>query len=232
MTVAVAVLGTVAVYVVADRVAGRLGRPAWAAPVLWTSVILVVALTALDLAIADYVHDARPLRWLLGPATVALGVPLARAVRTLGRRRAEFRVAGAVLLGGFVTSAVAGLVAAAVGASDEVVAIAAAKSVSTPIAVATDLPIPVDDGLLAASCVVAGLAGALLLPALGCRLRMDDDRPLGTGVGVTSHAIGTAELRRRAPGAVGWAAAGLALNGVSSALWLGPILDVVLPLRS
>ena len=105
---------------------------------------------------------------------------------------------------------------------------AATKSVSAPIAVAIDLPIEVDDGLLAASCVLTGVYGAVLLPVLARRLRLDGEQPLGTGVGVTAHAIGSAELRRRSPGAVGWAAAGLALNGVLTAVWLPPALRLLL----
>lgn len=227
MSLAAAVVGTVSVYLLADRVAARLGRPAWASPVLWTAVLLVTVLRGLDVSVSDYADGARPLVWLLGPATVALGMPLARAIRALEHRRACFRIVGAVLVGGFVTAVVAGLVAAAMGASDEVVAVAATKSVSAPIAVAIDLPLSVDDGLLAASCVVAGVYGALLLPFVGRRLGTGE-RPLGLGVGVTAHAIGSAELRRSEPGAVGWAAAGLALNGVLTALWLPPLLRLVL----
>lgn len=227
MSVALAVVGTVSLYALADRVAARLGRPAWASSVLWTSVALLAALWSLDLAVADYADGARPLVWLLGPATVALGMPLARAIRALDRRRAGLQVVSAVLVGGFVTSLVAVLAAARLGASEEVLAVVATKSVSAPIAVAIDLPLAVDDGLLAASCVVTGLYGALLLPLIGRHLGTAD-RPLGTGVGVTSHAIGSAELRRSAPAAVGWAAAGLALNGVLTAIWLPPLLGLVL----
>lgn len=224
MTAVVAVLGTVVVYVVVDAVAGRLGRPAWATPSLWAAVVLLGAIAVFGVETDVYVERTEVLRWLLGPATVALGVPLARAVRTLDRRAAGLRIAGAVLLGGFVTSLLSGVAASLLGGSDEVVAAASTKSVSAPIAVAIELPIAVDDGLMAATCVVAGLYGAVLLPVLARRLHVEDDRPLGTGVGVTAHAIGSAELRRHTPGAVGWAAAGLALNGVLTALWLPALM--------
>jgi putative effector of murein hydrolase len=226
MNAAVAVLGTVAVYVLADAVADRLGRPAWATPSLWAAVALLGVLSLFGVSTDDYGERTDVLRWLLGPATVALGVPLARAVRSLEGRAAGLRIVAAVLAGGFVTSLSAGVVASVLGGSDEVVAAASAKSVSAPIAVAIELPIGVDDGLMAATCVVAGLFGAVFLPLLGRRLRLDDDRALGTGVGVTAHAIGSAELRRHAPGAVGWAAAGLALNGVLTALWLPALMSL------
>lgn len=227
MTALVAVLGTVVSYLAADRIASGLGRPALASPALWASLGILATLAVLDVEVTSYVDDAGPLRWLLGPATVALGVPLARTVRRLERRRAGARIAVAIFLGGVVTSAVAALVAAALGATRDVVTVAATKSVSTPIALAVDLPVEVD-GLLAASCVVTGVYGAVVLPALARRLSLERDHALGTGVGVTAHAIGSAELRRCTPDAVGWAVAGLALNGVLTTLWLPPVIRLVM----
>lgn len=223
----VAVVATVGVYVVAYRVAGALGRPPLAAPVLWASVGVLAGIALLDLDVDDYVHDARPLRWALGPATVALGAPLAASLRRL-RGREGARVFVAVLAGGAAASACAALVGAALGAGDDLVAVLAAKSVTTPIALALDLPDGVDDGLLACVVVLTGVYGAVLLPWLGPRLGLGADRPLGVGTGVVAHAVGSAELARRRAGAVGWAAAGLAVNGVLTALWLPPVLRWVL----
>lgn len=218
-----AVAATIAVYAAADRIAARLGRPPLAAPVVWASVAVLAGLVVLDLDVDDYVHDARPLRWALSVATVALGAPLAASLRRL-RGRQGARVFLAVLAGGAVASACAALVGAALGAGDDLVAALAAKSVSTPIALALDLPGDVDQGLVASACVLAGAYGAVLLPWFGPRLGLGADRPLGVGSGVVSHAIASAELARRQPGALGWAAAGLAVNGVLTALWLPPVL--------
>lgn len=228
MSVVAAVAATVAAFVVADQVAGRLGRPPLASPVLWAAAVLVAALAVVDVDVDDYVHDARPLRWALAPATVALGAPLARAVRRLGSAREGTRVALAVLLGGVAASAVAAGVGVALGASDELVAVLAAKSVTTPIALAIDLPVDVDDGLLAATVVLTGVYGAVVLPTVARWARLEGDRPAGVGTGVVAHAVGSAELARRQAGAVGWAALGLALNGVLTALWLPPVLRWVL----
>jgi putative effector of murein hydrolase len=228
VTVLAAVAGTVAAFVVADVVAARLGRPALANPVVWASAALLAGLAVTGVEVDDYVDDARPLIWALGPATVALGAPLARAVRRVGAWAEGVRVVGAVLAGGAVAAAVSALVGAALGATDEVVAVLAAKSVTTPIALAVDLPVDADDGLVAATVVLTGVYGAVLLPWLARRCPLGGDRGVGLGVGTTSHAIGTAELARGWPGAAGWAAAGLALNGALTALWLPPVLGWLL----
>jgi len=226
--VAAAVAATVAAFVVADRVAARLRRHPLASPVVWAALVLLAGLAALDLDVGDYVHDARPLRWALGPATVALGAPLARELRRLERAHEGLRVLVAVLVGGGVAAACAAGLGALLGAGDGVVAVLAAKSVTTPIALALDLPAGADDGVLAATVVLTGVYGAVLLPWLAPRVGLGADRAQGTGTGVVAHAIGSAELARRQPGAVGWAVAGLALNGVLTALWLPPVLRAVL----
>jgi putative effector of murein hydrolase len=94
--------------------------------------------------------------------------------------------------------------------------------------VAIDFPIAVDDGLLAVVVVLAGVYGAVVLPGVARRLRLDGPEPLGLGAGVAAHAVAAAELARRSPPAAGWAVAGLAVNGVLTTLWLPPVLRLLL----
>ena len=218
-----AVAGTGVAFAAADRAADRLGRPALANPVAWATVAVLAALAAASVDVGTYVDAARPLRWALAPATVALAVPLAREVRVLAA--GGWRLVVAVAAGGVVASGVAAGVAVAARAPEALVEALAAKSVTTPIAVAV-VPGGGDaDALVACLVIAAGVYGAALGPALGRRLGLDAAVPLGLGVGVVAHAIGTAELARRSPRAVGYGVAGLVLNGVLTAVWLPPLLD-------
>lgn len=221
-----AVAGSLAAYAVADVVAARLGRPAPANPVLWGAVTVVAVLASASLPVDDYLDAARPLRWLLAPATVALAAPLAREARLVAA--GGWRLLLAVVVGGAVASLAGAGVAVALGAPHALVEALAAKSVTTPIAVAI---VPggggggsVSDSLVAAAVVGSGIVGAIGVPALARRTRSDGPAPLGLGMGVVAHAIGTAELARRTPRAVGYGVAGLVLNGVVTALWLPPLL--------
>jgi putative effector of murein hydrolase len=218
-----AVAGTGAAYVVADRVADRLGRPALANPVAWATLAVLAALAAASVDVDTYVDAARPLRLALAPATVALAVPLAREVRALVA--GGWRLLAAVAIGGAVASGVAAGVALAARAPAPLVEALAAKSVTTPIAVAVVPGSGDTDALVACLVIAAGVYGAALGPALGRRLGLDAPVPLGLGVGVVAHAIGTAELAKRSPRAVGHGVAGLVLNGVLTAVWLPPLLD-------
>jgi putative effector of murein hydrolase len=218
-----AVAGSLAAYAVADVVAARLGRPTLANPVLWAAVTVGVVLAVTSVPVDDYLEAARPLRWLLAPATVALAAPLAREGRLVAA--GGWRLIVAVAVGGAVASLVGAGVAAALGAPNALVEALAAKSVTTPIAVAI---VPsgagVSDSLVAAAVVASGTAGAIGVLALARRTRVVRPAPLGLAMGVVAHAIGTAELSRRSPRAVGYGVAGLVLNGVITALWLPPLL--------
>jgi putative effector of murein hydrolase len=128
-----------------------------------------------------------------------------------------------VAAGGAVASGLGAGVAVLLGAPARLVEAVAAKSVTTPIAVAI-VPGQASDSVVATTVIAAGVFGAIVLPPLARRLRLDRPAPLGLGVGVVSHAIGTTELARRDPRAVGYGVAGLVLNGVITALWLPPLL--------
>ena len=218
---AVAVGATLGAYAAVDRASARLGRPALANPVLWSAVAVVAVLAVVSVPVDDYTDAARPLRWLLAPATVALAAPLAREARVLAA--GGWRLVLAVAAGGVVASLAGAGVALALGAPEALVEALAAKSVTTPIALAV-VPGTASDSVVATAVVAAGTLGAIAVPALARRAGLDRPVPLGLGMGVVAHAIGTAELAKRSPRAVGYGVAGLVLNGVVTAVWLPPLL--------
>ena len=100
---------------------------------------------------------------------------------------------------------------------------APAREATTPIALAV-VPGTATDSVVATAVVAAGTLGAIAVPALARRAGLARPVPLGLGMGVVAHAIGTAELAKRSPRAVGYGVAGLVLNGVVTAVWLPPLL--------
>ncbi len=174
---AVAVGATLGAYAAVDRASARLGRPALANPVLWSAVAVVAVLAVARVPVDDYTDAARPLRWLLAPATVALAAPLAREARVLAA--GGWRLVLAVAAGGVVASLAGAGVALALGAPEALVEALAAKSVTTPIAVAM-VPGTATDSVVATAVVAAGTLGAIAVPALARRGR---PRPPGARSG-------------------------------------------------
>src|ERR1700679_656471 len=117
-----AIAVTVALYWAALRVQGRW---AWANPLITATGAVVAVLVALHVPYARYREGSALLTYLLGPATVALAVPMYRQGMKL--KRSLGRLLLVVVAGSVVGMATAGGVALMLGASHEVVASAIPK---------------------------------------------------------------------------------------------------------
>ncbi|PZN94465.1 MAG: hypothetical protein DCF31_09575, partial [Alphaproteobacteria bacterium] len=71
---AIACGGTLAAFALARRLSARLGHPPWGSPVLVGAIIVALVLAIIGVPLARYGAAALPLRWLLGPALVALAL--------------------------------------------------------------------------------------------------------------------------------------------------------------
>ncbi|MFN8995075.1 MAG: LrgB family protein, partial [Pseudomonadota bacterium] len=79
------VLVTIAAYLLAQRIHATFDRKAWANPVAIAIVLLAVLLAVTRTPYEAYFEGARLIHVLLGPATVALAVPLFEQRRRLRR---------------------------------------------------------------------------------------------------------------------------------------------------
>ena len=209
---------TLLAYVLALAVHQRYRRHPLTNPVLLAVVLLVTLLLLTDTPYPSYFAGAQFVHFLLGPATVALAIPL---YAQLGRVRA---MRWPVLLGlaaGALT-AVGSAVGSAwlLGASVPTQLSLAPKSVTTPIAMAVAERIGGIASLTAVLVIVTGIVGAVIAPALFRLLRVQDHAIQGFALGVTAHGIGTARALQISEEAGAFAALAMGLNGVVTALLL------------
>ncbi len=200
--------------------AGRLQRLAGPNPVLnpvAVSVALVVAaLAATGTSYEAYSQSTRGLQALLGPATVALAVPL---YENLGKvRRAMVPLLAALLAGSATAVASAVLVARAFGAGAETVASLVPKSVTMPIAMAIADGIGGLASLAATFVMLTGIIGAIAAPPLFRLLAVRDERARGVVVGVAAHGIGMAQAFQSGPVTGTFAGVAMGLTGLLTAL--------------
>lgn len=196
-------------------------------PALVSIVAVIVLLLTTRTPYAAYDRGGHLLSFFLGPAVVALGVPLALQ---LGEIRRNVRAIGAATVAGSLVGILTGVgIAAVLGASHDVIRSLAPRSVTTPIAMAIASRIggiPALSALVAiATGVIGGVIGPGLLRAAGVRSRL----AIGLALGAAAHGLGTA--RATEEGDVEGAASGMAmgLNGVVTAL-LAPAIVALLAL--
>jgi predicted murein hydrolase (TIGR00659 family) len=154
------------------------------------SIIAVLLLTGTDYR--TYFETASWIHFLLGPATVALAIPLYKNIGEI--RRAALAIGAAVGAGAFAASGSAMAIAWSLGASPTVIRSIAAKSVTTPIAMGVSAQIGGIPELTAVLVVVTGVFGSLCAPEIAAVLGVRCWRARGLAAGVAGHGIATARM--------------------------------------
>ncbi|MDE2580712.1 MAG: LrgB family protein [Rhodospirillales bacterium] len=211
---------TVLAFEAARHLAKRVGHPVLN-PTLVSILALIGLLSLGRVPYASYMQGGAVIAWLLGPATVALGIPLARHAGAIRRDSLPILLA---LLAGAVTAAVAGpLVLALCGGASALQLAMAPKAATTPIAMAVAREIGGAASLAAVFAIAGGVVVAIAARPLLGWLRIEDHRAFGLAAGVAGSGIGAAEAVARDPQAGAYAALGVGLTAIATAL-LVPML--------
>jgi predicted murein hydrolase (TIGR00659 family) len=189
-------------------------RHGWAvlSPVFASTVLVIAALWLTGLRFEDYQPGQRLMTMLLGPAVVALAVPLHRQRHVwLPRWRA---VVVGVAVGCLVSLVSVVVLARATGFTWDIVASLAPKSVTAPVAVEITRVVGGDPALTAAFVIATGMLGSMFGPRILSRLRVDDRVARGLALGTTAHGQGAAAMLQEGELQGALAGAALALSAV------------------
>jgi predicted murein hydrolase (TIGR00659 family) len=207
---------TLAAWLVADGLARASGRHALVNPVLIAVVLVALLLRATGTDYGAYFEGAQFVHFLLGPATVALGVPLYRNLSQV--RRNLLPMAAALAVGSVVAVVSAVGIAAALGVPRAVLVSLAPKSVTAGIAMGVSEALGGVPSLAAALVIATGIIGAVMVTPLMNALRIRDYAARGFAVGLASHGIGTARAFTVDPVAGTFAGIAMGLNAVVTAV--------------
>jgi len=212
------VLLTLAGFAIGWWTYNRSGRVSLLHPLMIATPLIYLTMEIIDLDFASYNAGNGLLNWLLGPATVALAVPLSQQMRQLP---ALFKpLSLALLLGGLFATLSALLLVKLFGLSDIIMLSLAAKSVTSPIALSIVQQIDGLTGLLAVATMVTGLVGIIVAKSLFSLTGLEDERWQGLVLGVTAHAIGTAKAFESSSRCGAFATLGMGINGILTAIIL------------
>jgi predicted murein hydrolase (TIGR00659 family) len=216
-----ALTATLLAWLAAMRVARAARLHPLANPVLFAVLLLAGALVAAGIDYRAYFEGAQFVHFLLGPATVALAVPLARQWQAV-RASAPAAVASVVAGGAFAALAGVGI-GPTLSVAPEVTASLAPRSVTTPVAMGVAERIGGLPALTAAVVICCGIVGAALGPAVLNLLGVRDWRARGVAIGTAAHGIGTARALAVNPTAGAFSGLAMGLNALATALLL-PLL--------
>ena len=183
--------------------------------------VLVLFLTLTATSYETYFEGAKFVHFLLGPATVALAIPL---YMQLHRVRAMLLPVIVGLFVGSLTAAVSAvLVGRLFGASLSTQLSLAPKSVTTPIAMGIAERIGGIPSLTAVLVIITGILGAVGARYVFDAMKLRDPAIRGFAIGVASHGIGTARAFQVNEQSGAFAALAMGLNGALTAI-LVPLL--------
>lgn len=181
---------TLAVFVLASAIYRKVGMNPFVNPVLLSVIVIVTVLSLTNTDYQTYFEGAQFVHFLLGPATVALAIPLYRQFERIKKSAIAIFVS---LICGSITSAVSAVfIAWVLGAEVMTLISLAPKSVTAPVAMGITEQLGGLPSLTAIIVILTGMIGAMFGPLLLNALGIKDWAARGFAIGTASHGIGTA----------------------------------------
>lgn len=208
--------GTLAVWIAATSIARLIPGSALLNPIMLSIAAIAVILIVTGIDYGTYFEGAQFIHFLLGPATVALGIPL---YEKLSLVKSNLLPLLAALVAGSLTAVGATVYLAHLfGFTPDVVASLAPKSTTAAVAMAVSSGLHGDPALTAAVVVLTGICGALVVTPMMNAMRIKDFSARGFAVGLASHGIGTARAYSVDPVAGLFSGIAMGLNAVLTSL--------------
>lgn len=182
--------GTLVVWIAAAGIAGLRPNNPLLNPIILSIAAIAAALHLSGIEYSTYFEGAQFIYFMLGPATVALGIPLYEKLAMVKSNLIPMLLA---LVAGSLTAIGSTVYLAHLfGFAPAVVASLAPKSATTPVAMAISSSLQGSPALTAAVVILTGICGALIVTPMMNAMRIKDYSARGFAVGLASHGIGTA----------------------------------------
>lgn len=194
-------------------------------PVFIAVVIIVAVLLATRTDYYDYFEGAQFVHFLLGPATVALAIPLFRQFEKV--RRSAIAIIASVVTGSVTAIASALGVGYVLGASSDALISLAPKSVTAPVAMGISEQLGGLPSLTAVLVIVTGILGAMIGPVILNLIGVKDWPARGLAIGTASHGIGTARALQINELAGAFSGLAMGLNALATAILLPIIWQLI-----
>lgn len=190
-------------------------------PMMISTLLLIGFLSVTHIDYVDYNRGGQYITFLLGPATVALAIPLVRQLPVLKKN-------WQAILTGVISGSLIGVIsvlsiASFLKASREITLSLTPKSVTTPIAIEIAHSLGGIPSLTIGAVIVAGLIGAIIGPALLTCIGVKNQIARGLAIGAASHALGTDRCLEDDELAGAVSGVTIALVGVATSLLASPL---------
>ena len=215
---------TLIVYLAAMAVYKKSGNRPTLIPVFTGVVVIVGILMVTGTPYETYRSGVSLLGLMIGPATVALAIPLYAQRERI--KELWLPISVALFVGCLVALFSALGIAWLFGGSEATLIAVAPKSATIPIALPMAERFGGKPSLAAVAVAITGISGTMMAPLLCRFLRLKDPAVEGFALGLTAHANGTARAIQLNPTAGAFSALAMGLNGVATAVLMPLVLAI------
>ncbi|WP_419797528.1 MAG: LrgB family protein [Terasakiella sp.] len=212
---------TLACFVLADWINKKCKQSPLANPVLISIILVSAVLLITKTDYQAYFNGAKYIHFLLGPATVALAIPLYKNIHHV--KSALLPIIITIFLGCLFAIFSGVGIAALLGGSRETLLSLAPKSVTAPVAMGLSEIIGGTPSLTAVLVILCGIIGAVFGGMILNLVGVKNKKARGLAIGIASHGIGTARKLSVHETTGAFAGLGMGLNALVTAVLL-PLL--------
>lgn len=213
-------LVTLAIYLVMNFLYVKYRR-AFLIPILTTTTGIILVLVLFKVPYETYMLGGKWVDLFLGPAIVALAIPLYK-------QRDLIKKNMLAILGGISVGAVVGMISGVAfvrlaGFSKEIVFSLLPKSITTPIAIQITSTLGGITSLTIAFVMIAGFTGIIIGPTLMKWTRIDTTIGRGIALGTAAHALGTSKAIDYGEEEASYSSLAMTLSAIIGSV-IGPIV--------
>ena len=192
-------------------------------PIIVAYTIIMSVLFISGVSYEQYFKGVEIIHFFLGPATVALALPLYNNFKYIKSLFIPIMIT--LIVAGIFSILIAVILLWALDAQLPTILSMTTKSITAPIAIITSEQIGAIPSLAVGFVIITGIIGALLGTSIFKFLKIKHDTSKGFALGLVSHGIGTARAIEISEKAAAFSALAMGLSGIFTAVFLPLIIQ-------
>ena len=216
---------TIGSYLIADFIYRKSNLFPLLNPVALSVLLVSLILISFNIQYERYFDGAKFIHFLLGPATVALAIPIYRKWDLIVLNSKAILIS--LILGSFFAIFITYVLSLQFKLQEELIFSLLPRSVTAPIAMGISEIIGGIPSLTAIITLITGVVGASLGVFVFDLMKLKKMEARGFSLGLASHGIGTARAMSRDKNAGVFAAVGMGLSGLITSIIVPLFLKII-----
>lgn len=195
-------------------------------PIVIAYILIITTLLLTNTKYEEYFKSVEIIQFFLGPATVALAVPLYRNLKYI--KSLFLPIFLTLFIAGTFSVIIALALLWSLDAQFSTILSMTTKSITAPIAIITSEQIGAIPSLAVGFVLITGIIGALFSNFIFKIMKIKHETSKGFSLGLVSHGIGTARAIEIGEKAAAFGALAMGLSGIFTAILLPIIISFFL----